>query len=241
MWEEFFYFSEKWFIKMLHAESEKNLRRFVGRFSNVRLPAVHAASDRLQVNVPQASSDPALQLILRFGLPATPVNVCLQESPKVLNWASLGDKEGFISGAARTGYQARFPQPDSLPLLLSWSTSTSGLLALVVSAASHQLPSVYDAHKTCWCWVSWPKSLVTHQHCRTPVSPAGSCSLWGIFSGFRPLPLFLSNVSPLSNLSKIKTAFSWKLPNSPNVSQQMVSPSLLLTCQNCPMAFLLSI
>ena len=115
---------------MLRAELEKNLRRFVGRFSNVRLPAVHAASDRLPVHVMQASSDPAFQLILRFGLPATPVN-CLQESPKVLNCASLGDNGGFESGAARTGSQAHFPQPGSLPLLLSWS-SIRGLLALVV-------------------------------------------------------------------------------------------------------------
>ena len=95
-------------IKILCAELEKNLRRFVGRFSNVRLPAVHAASNRLPVHVPQASSDPALQLILRFGLPTTPVNVCLQESPKVLNWAGLRDNGGFDSGAAHTGSQAHF-------------------------------------------------------------------------------------------------------------------------------------
>ena len=95
---------------MLRAELEKNLRGFVCRFSNVRIPAVHAALDRLSVHVPQASSNLALQLILRFGLPATPVNFCLQERPKVLNWASLGDNGGFDSGAARTGSQAHFPR-----------------------------------------------------------------------------------------------------------------------------------
>ena len=116
---------------MLRAELEQNLRRFVGRFSNVRLPEVHAASDRLPVHFPQASSNPALQLINHFDLPATPVNFCLQESPNVLNWASLGDNGGFDSGAARTGSQAHFPQPGSLPLLLSWS-SIRGLLALVL-------------------------------------------------------------------------------------------------------------
>ena len=116
---------------MLCAELEKNLRRFVGRFSNVLLPAVHPASNRLPIHVPQTSSAPALQLILRFGLPATPINFCLQESPKVLNWASLGGNGGFDSGAARTESQAHFPQPCSLPLLLSGS-SIRGLLALVV-------------------------------------------------------------------------------------------------------------
>ena len=116
---------------MLRAELEKNLRRFVGRLSNVRLPAVHAASDRLPVLVPQTSSNPALQLILRFGLLATPVNCCLQESPKVLILVSLGDNGGFDSGAARTGSQDHSPQPGLLPLLLSWS-SIRGLLTLVV-------------------------------------------------------------------------------------------------------------
>ena len=116
---------------MLRAELEKNLRRFVGRFAYVRLWAIHEASDRLLVHVPQASSDPTLQLILRSGLPATPVNFCLRESPKVLNWASLGDNGRFDAVAACTGFQAYFPQPGALPLLLSCSCSR-GLLAFVV-------------------------------------------------------------------------------------------------------------
>ena len=80
------YFSLKWVYQDASCrELEKNLRRFVGRFAYVRLWAIHEASDRLPVHVPQASSDPTLQLNLRSGLPATPVNFCLQESPKVLN------------------------------------------------------------------------------------------------------------------------------------------------------------
>ena len=49
----------------------------------------------------------------------------------MLNWASLGDNGGFDSGAAHTEFQAHFPRPGSLPLLLSCS-SIRGLLALVV-------------------------------------------------------------------------------------------------------------
>ena len=49
----------------------------------------------------------------------------------MLSWASLGGNTGFDTGAARTESQAHFPQPGSLPLLLSWS-SIRGLLALVV-------------------------------------------------------------------------------------------------------------
>ena len=83
---------------------------------------------------------------------------------------------------------------------------------------------------------------MTHQHCRTPVSPASSRLLWGnqvsLVSGHFHFSL---SVSPLSNLSKIKHTVLLELPNSQNVSQQKVFPSLLLTCQNCPMAFLLSI
>ena len=41
-----------------------------------------------------ASADPP------FRLAGHPVNRSLQESPKVLNWAGLGDNGGFDSGAA---------------------------------------------------------------------------------------------------------------------------------------------
>ena len=223
---------------MLRAELEKNLKRFVGHFLNVRLPGVHAASDRLPVHFPQASSNPALQLILHFGLPANPINFCLQESPKVLNWASLGDNGGFHSGAARTGSQAHFPQPGSLPLLLSW-ICIRGLLALVVLHASFLQ---YMMHiRLADVELPGPKSAVTHQRGRTPVSPAGSCLLWGSFSGSRHFHFSFEVSHQSQTFPKSKTLFSWKLPNSQNVSQQQISQSLLLTCQNCPMAFLLSV
>ena len=193
----FLIFLKSGFIKMLRAELEKNLRRFAGHFSNVRLPAVHANSDRLPVHVPQASSDPALQLILRFGLPATPVYFCLQESPKVLNWASLGDNGGFDSGVARTVSQAHFPQPGSLPLLLSWS-SIRGLLVLHTSFLQYmmhiRLADVeLPGQRVPWC---------TNTVARLFHQPVLAC-FGVVFSGFWTLPLFLSSFSPLPNLSKI--------------------------------------
>ena len=214
---------------MLCAELEKNLRRYVGRFSHVRLLEVHAASDRLPVLVLQASSDSALQLILHFDLPSTPVNSCLQESPKVLNWASLRDNWasfwGFDSGAARTGSQAHFPQPGSLPLLLSWS-SIRGLLALVVLHTSFlqdmmhiRLADVELPGQR----VPWRTNMVTclfHQ-------PVLACfGVVSVVSGHFHFSFQVSHHS--QTFPKSKTPFSWKLPNSQNVSQQKDFPKLVV-------------
>ena len=225
----FFIFLRSGFIKMLRADLEKNLRRFVDRFSNVCLQALHAALDSLPVHVPQALTNLALQPILRFSLPATPVNFCLQESSKVLNWWAW-DLKGLMRRCTHGIFLSRVCCP------CSWAGVVSGaflpLLVLHTSFLQHMIHIRLADVELPGQRSPWHTQTVTSLFHQLVLACFGVVS---VVSGHFHFSFQVSHNS--QTFPKPKTPFSWKLQNSQIVSQQEVSQAcywLARTVQRLP-------